>query len=101
MSRKNVNWQVALMLCIFILVAINMLITVKLFLNSQESRVFSKTREPLPCKAVPTRFVIEEPDCANKLLKSMNVTNVRILSTEESDDLWNKTAPWLRTNRKK
>ena len=91
MKRKNVNWQVALILCIFILVAINMLITVRLLFNSQESRVFSKTREPLPCKAVPTRFVIEEPECANKLLRSMNVTNVHILPKESFGLLWNRT----------
>jgi hypothetical protein len=32
----------------------------------------------LPCAAVPTRFVLEEPACAQKLLESMNVTNVRV-----------------------
>jgi hypothetical protein len=37
----------------------------------------------LPCGAVPTRFVIEEPECADRLLRSMNVTNVHIL--QESD----------------
>ena len=31
-----------------------------------------------PCAAIPTRFVVEHPDCADKLLRSMNVTNVRI-----------------------
>ncbi len=32
----------------------------------------------LPCGAVPTRLILEDPICAQKLLDSMNVTNVRI-----------------------
>ncbi len=32
----------------------------------------------LPCSAIPTRLVLEDPICAQKLLDSMNVTNVRI-----------------------
>ena len=36
-------------------------------------------KDTLPCAALPTRFVLESPDCAQKLLDSMNVTNVRVL----------------------
>ena len=39
----------------------------------------SLQHESLPCKAVPVEFVIEEPECADKLLTSMNITNVRIM----------------------
>ena len=35
-------------------------------------------RGALPCAALPTRFLLESPHCAQKLLDSMNVTNVRI-----------------------
>ena len=35
-------------------------------------------RDSLPYAAIPTRFVMEEPECADKLLRTMNVTNVRI-----------------------
>ncbi|MBN2447741.1 MAG: hypothetical protein JXO22_13490 [Phycisphaerae bacterium] len=34
----------------------------------------------LPCAALPTRFVLGEPECAQKLLEAMNVTNVQVLS---------------------
>ena len=34
----------------------------------------------LPCAAIPTRFVSEQPDCVNRLLEAMNVTNLRIVS---------------------
>jgi hypothetical protein len=32
------------------------------------------------CQAVPTRLILEDPQCADKLLRAMNVTKVRILS---------------------
>ena len=32
----------------------------------------------LRCAAVPTRLILEDPACAQKLLAAMNVTNVRI-----------------------
>ena len=34
----------------------------------------------LPCAALPTRFVLESPECAQKLLDAMNVSNVRVVS---------------------
>lgn len=33
----------------------------------------------LPCAALPTRFVLDEPECAQKLLEAMNVSNVRVV----------------------
>ncbi|MBA7657540.1 hypothetical protein ES703_65479 [subsurface metagenome] len=33
----------------------------------------------LPCAALPTRFVLNEPACAQKLLEAMNVSNVRVV----------------------
>lgn len=35
-------------------------------------------RPALPCGAIPTRLVLDHPECAQWLLESMNVTNVRI-----------------------
>ena len=34
----------------------------------------------LPCAALPTRFVLDSPECAQKLLDAMNVSNVRVVS---------------------
>ena len=34
----------------------------------------------LPCAALPTRFVLESPECAQKLLDAMNVSKVRVVS---------------------
>jgi len=51
-------------------------------LGAQKSPLMLRACEPLPCGAIPTRFVIDEPECADKLLRSMNVTNVRVLPAE-------------------
>ena len=37
-------------------------------------------RETLPCGAIPSRYVMEEPVCTDKLLRAMNVSNVRVLA---------------------
>jgi len=37
-------------------------------------------RPDLPCAALPTRLIMEDPICAQKLLTVMNVTNVHILT---------------------
>ena len=85
------------MFCILVLVTINLFATTKLLLNAREVPSPLHTREPLPCKAVPTRFVIEEPECANKLLRSMNVTNVHILPAAPYDYQLNRTISRLQT----
>jgi hypothetical protein len=40
----------------------------------------SHGQHSLPCEAIPTQYVLEEPECADKLLRAMNVTNVRVRS---------------------
>jgi len=88
MPRKSLNRLVILMVCVLVFLAVNLFITTRLFLNAKKSSLMLRSREPLPCKAVPTRFVMEEPECANKLLRSMNVTNVRILPAATSNTAW-------------
>ena len=38
----------------------------------------------LPCPALPTRFVLEEPAGTQKLLESMSVTNVRVTAVRKA-----------------
>lgn len=87
MSRESLNRLVILMVCVFVLLAVNLFITTKLFLNAKKSPLILRAREPLPCRVVPTRFVMEDPECANKLLRSMNITNVRILPAATSNTI--------------
>lgn len=76
------NWHTILIVCIFILLANNALMTLSL-VKIQKTQQSSVLHEPLPCKAVPVQFVSEEPECADKLLKSMNISNVRIMPAED------------------
>ena len=34
----------------------------------------------LRCTAIPVKLILEDPECADKLLRAMNVTNVRVVS---------------------
>ena len=58
---------------------VDLFMTTMLFLNTKKSPLAIRAPDPLPCGAVPTRFVMDEPECADKLLRSMNVTDVHIL----------------------
>jgi hypothetical protein len=91
MYKRKMNWQTILMVCIFGLLVVDILVTAKMALGLEKLQPCRQSRGPLPCRAVPTQFVIEEPECADKLLKSMNVTNVYILPAEALDSLLNKS----------
>jgi hypothetical protein len=82
---KNPNWQVAVTICILVLLVINIVMTAKLLMNIQKSQSGTGQGDMLPCRALPTQFVIEEPDCADRLLKLMNITNVHIMPIEALD----------------
>ena len=60
----------------------------------------------LPCASIPTRFVLEQPECAQKLLEAMNVTNVRVLpvmsylnGSEEKIRRWSSNTSVVATPR--
>lgn len=42
--------------------------------------IMLKSVRSRPCLAIPTRFVLEYPDCAEKLVQVANVSGVRIVS---------------------
>jgi len=86
--RENLSWSLGLILCILVLLMINVVMTMKLSMNIQKSQPGSVQREPLSCEAIPVRFVIEEPECTNRLLRSMNITNVSILPAAASNSVW-------------
>jgi len=91
MSNRKMTWLMILVICIVGLLVANVLVVAKLALGLERLKSCQHRRESLPCQAVPTRFVIEEPECANKLLRSMNVTNVRIFPVDALDSPLNKS----------
>ena len=72
-----------LVICTLLLVIINLFVAAKL--SADVGRLQSQKQRSLPCAAIPTRFVVDEPECANKLLISMNVTNVHVGRYGSSD----------------
>ena len=79
------RWALAgLLLLILIALVVNWALLLRL--NEDVTRLTDDRarKGALPCAALPTRFVLESPDCAQRLLDSMNVTNVRVLPRESS-----------------
>lgn len=64
---------------LILLVAADLLLTIRLFDQSEQMCRRAEAQDTLPCPAIPTQFVLDEPLCADKLLRAMNVTSVRIL----------------------
>lgn len=46
----------------------------------------AKAKQQSRCLAVPTSFIMEYPDCTNKLIQAANLTNVRIVSPGTLED---------------
>ena len=78
---KKATLAIVLLWIVLVGVAANLGMTLK-------CRSKQEAGPSLPCAAIPTRFVMEHPDCADKLLMSMNVTNVRVepFGQERSSD---------------
>ena len=79
MLVKKETMQKMLMIFVIILLVINILLTAQ---GLKSLKSCQSQKESLPCQALPIRFVIDEPECADKLLRSMNVSNVRVKSYE-------------------
>ena len=72
----------AVLIAFVVLMAANMLVLVKIMGALMEFSSLHQKGQSIPCPAIPTRLILEDPICAQKLLDSMNVANVRILHTE-------------------
>lgn len=62
------RWAMGLLILLLVLVAVDIYLRV---MQQPDQR---------PCLAIPTKFVLHEPECAEKLLRAANVSNVRIVS---------------------
>lgn len=70
---------VVLILVCLLMVA-NLLVAIQLLAHARQATSQAMPQNALPCPAIPTRFVLDDPQCADKLLRAMNVTDVRVLS---------------------
>ena len=71
MKEKNRRWVIVLLVMILIAVVADITIMV---LPS------AKAKQQSRCLAVPTSFIMEYPDCADKLVQAANLTNIHIIS---------------------
>jgi hypothetical protein len=74
----------ALLLLIILGLLANALLTARVMVKLEVLAMTRGSSTSLPCPAIPTRFVMEEPACAQKLLESMNVTNVRVTAVRKA-----------------
>lgn len=78
-SERSTHIGVAAIVIMFVvLTATNILVLIKIMGTLTEFSNLHQKSQSLPCPAIPTRLILEDPGCAQKLLDSMNVTNVRI-----------------------
>jgi hypothetical protein len=84
LTPKKWGLHTLLMVRILVLVIVNLIMTMRLAFDTRASAARVVKQPSLPCGAIPTRFVMEEPECADRLLRSMNVTNVHILPAAPS-----------------
>ena len=80
MPARKMTSQKILTICIGIMFIANILLTAHIV--SGLGKLKSSQRESLPCQAVPIGFLMNEPECTDKLLRTMDVSNVHILSAE-------------------
>jgi len=61
------RWVIGLLILLLVLVAFDICLRTTKYSNQR------------PCLAVPTKFILQEPECAEKLLRAANVSGVRIV----------------------
>ena len=71
MNEKRIRLIVILLIVILLAVVAD--ITIRILPPA-------KAKQQPQCLAVPTSFIMEHPDCADKLVQAANLTNVRIVS---------------------
>jgi hypothetical protein len=73
MNEKRIRLIVILLIVILLAVVAD--ITIRILPSA-------KAKQQSRFLAVPTKFIMEYPDCANKLVQAANLTNIRIVSTK-------------------
>ena len=86
-ERHNSRWIKLGIVLILMVLIVQIVLTVKLSADVKSTIVEMRSQKSLPCAAIPTKYILQEPECADKLLRVMNVTNVRVVS-EDRHDRW-------------
>ena len=98
MKIKSMKLSLTVVLLIVILLIANLVVSVWIVYEIGKSCQYSAKTKSLPCESMPIKFALENPDCANKLLDVMNVTNVKILPKNSTNMLIQKVRAQLHNN---
>jgi len=96
MKTKYIKSKVALQVVIVVLLAANLVMT-SMVLSRAVSQCPTKSKS-LPCEAMPIKFALDNPGCANKLLEAMNVINVKILPRNSTNTMIERVRARLHNN---
>ena len=73
------NWDRIIQCFILVLLILTvLLICYTITPKTNESLTDSSTKRILYLPALPIHFIYENPECTNKLLEALNITNVKI-----------------------
>jgi len=98
MKIKSMKVSLIVVLLIVILLIANLMVSVWIIYEIGKSCQYPAKTKLLPCESMPIKFALENPDCANKLLEVMNVTNVKILLRNSTNMLIQKVRAQLQNN---
>ena len=90
MKIKSMKSCISLLVVIVVLLTTNMSMTLLLLSRPMTQVQCPVKSKSLPCEAIPIKFALDHPDCANRLLEAMNVTNVKVLPRNSTNTLIQK-----------
>ena len=97
MKRKSIKGNIALLIIVIILLTANLVITLIVLLRPTPQIQCPTMKKSLPCESVPLNWAVDNYECANTLLRAMNVTNVKFLPPGTTEALrYNQTNGLLR-----
>jgi hypothetical protein len=70
MKKKEAKWVVILLVLVLIAAVVDIAVRLS---------VLAKPKQPSRCLAIPIRFLMEYPNCTNKLIQAANLTNIHIV----------------------
>ena len=70
MKKNKAKWAVILLVLVLMAVMVDIVVRLSVPANP---------KQPSRCLAIPMKFAMEYPDCANKLIQAANLTNTHIV----------------------
>ena len=83
-SLSSAVYQLAVLALLALILAgavVNLLVELRPA-PAQNCSATPQVRRTLACEALPIRFITTDPECADRLLLAMNVSNVRIIAPQ-------------------